>query len=76
MPETVLLIGQNLFFLGRVEALADPLGYEVLRTSTESAFWDSYGSRQLALILVDLDGDELVWSKVLEGLGQRGSGVC
>ena len=50
------------------------LGYEVLRATTESAFWDSYGSRQLALILVDLDGDELVWSKVLEGLGQQGTG--
>lgn len=72
--ETVLLVGQNLFFLGRVETLADPLGYEVLRATTESAFWDSYGSRQLALILVDLDGDELVWSKVLEGLGQQGTG--
>ena len=31
-------------------------------------------SRQLALILVDLEDDELVWSKVLEGLGQRGTG--
>lgn len=72
--ETVLLVGQNLFFLGRVETLADPLGYEVLRAATESAFWDSYGSRQLALILVDLDGDESVWSKVLEGLGQQERG--
>ena len=56
--ETVLLVGQNLFFWGRVETLADPLGYEVLRATTESAFWESYGSGQLALILVDLEGDE------------------
>ncbi len=72
--ETILLVGQNLFFLGRVEALADPLGYEVLRATTESAFWDSYGSRQLALILVDLEGDESVWGKVLEDLGQYEAG--
>ena len=72
--ETVLLVGQNLFFLGRVETLADPLGYEVLRATTESAFWDSYDSRQLALILVDLEGDESVWSKVLEDLGQQETG--
>ena len=72
--ETVLLVGQNLFFLGRVETLADPLGYEVLRATTESEFWDRYGSRQLALILVDLEGDESVWSKVLEGLGQQETG--
>ncbi len=69
--KTVLLVGQNLFFLGRVETLAEPLGYEVLRATTESAFWDSYGSQQLALILVDLEGDESIWSQVLEGLDQR-----
>ncbi len=72
--ETVLLVGQNLFFLGRIETLAEPLGYEVLRATTESAFWDSYGSQQLALILVDLEGNESVWSKVLEGLGQQETG--
>lgn len=72
--ETVLLVGQNLFFWGRVETLADPLGYEVLRATTESDFWDSYGSRQLALILFDLEGDESIWSKVLEYLGQQETG--
>ena len=72
--DTVLLIGQNLFFLGRIETLADPLGYEVLRATSESAFWDSYGSRQLALILVDLEGDESVWSKLLEDLGKQETG--
>ena len=74
MPETILFVGENLFFLGRVETLADPLGSEVFRASTESAFWDSYGSRQPALVLIDLDGDESVWSKVLEGLGQQETG--
>ena len=72
--KTVLLVGQNLFFLGRVETLAEPLGYEVLRATTESAFWDSYGSQQLALILVDLEGDESVWSKVLESLSHQETG--
>ena len=63
--EIILLVGQNLFFLGRVENLAEPLGYEVQRATTESAFWDAYGSGQVALILVDLEGDESIWSKVL-----------
>ena len=62
---TVLLIGQNLFFLGRVEAVAEPLGYEVQRATTESVFWEHYASRRPALILVDLEGDESIWSKVL-----------
>jgi hypothetical protein len=28
--KTVLLVGQNLFFLGRVESLAEARGYELL----------------------------------------------
>ena len=73
--EIILLVGQNLFFLGRVENLAEPLGYEVQYTTTESAFWDAYGSGQIALILVDLEGDESIWRKVLEGIRQQGAGA-
>ena len=69
--ETVLLVGQNLFFLGRVEALAEPLGYEVQRATTESAFSEYYASRRLALLLVDLEGDESIWSKVLEDIDHQ-----
>jgi CheY-like chemotaxis protein len=72
--EIILLVGQNLFFLGRVENLAEPLGYEVQHTTTESAFWDTYGSSQVALILVDLEGDESIWRKVLEGIHQQEPG--
>ena len=68
---TVLLVGQNLFFLGRVETQADPLGYEVRGATTESAFWDIYRGCQPALILVDLEGDESIWSQVLEGLDHQ-----
>ena len=67
----ILLVEQNLFFLGRVEILAEPLGYEVQHATTESAFWDTYGSGQVALILVDLEGDESIWRKVLEGTHQQ-----
>ncbi len=74
--ETVLLVGQNLFFLGRVETVAEPLGYEVQRATTESAFWDIYASRRPALVLVDLEGDESIWSKVLENIdNQKAGGV-
>ena len=72
--ETVLLIGQNLFFLGRVEAVAEPLGYEVKRATTESIFWEHYASRRPALILVDLEGDESIWSKVLENIDHPDKG--
>ena len=63
--ETVVLVGQNLFFLGRVEALAEPLGYNVQWATTESVFWEFYASRRPALVLVDLEGDESIWSNVL-----------
>ena len=42
--ETILLIGQNLFFLGRVEAQAEPLGYEVQWATTQSAFWEHHAN--------------------------------
>ena len=64
--ETVVLVGQNLFFLGRVEALAEPLGYNVQWATTESVFWEFYASRRPALVLVDLEGNESIWSNVLE----------
>ena len=63
--ETVVLVGQNLFFLGRVEALAEPLGYNVQWATTESVFWEFYASRRPALVLVDLEGNESIWSNVL-----------
>ncbi len=72
--ETVLLVGQNLFFLGRVETVAEPFGYEVQRATTESVFWEYYASRRPALILVDLEGEESIWSKVLENIDHQEAG--
>ena len=63
--ETVLLVGQNMFFVGRIEAQAEPLGYEVQWATTQSAFWEYYASRRPVLVLVDLEGDESIWSNVL-----------
>ncbi len=71
--ETILLVGQNLFFSGRVEALAEPLGYDVQRATTESIFWEKYASCRPALVLVDLEGDEPIWTNVLEKLDHQES---
>ena len=70
---TILFVGKNLVFLGRVENLAEPLGYDVRRATSEAAFWDSFGTSPPALILVDLEGDEAVWGKVLEGIHRQES---
>ena len=69
--ETVLLVGQNLFFLGRVEVQAEPLGYEVQWVKTQSAFSEFYGSRRPALVLVDLEGDETIWTNVLQEMDHQ-----
>ena len=72
--ETILLIGQNLFFLGRVEAQAEPLGYEVQWATTQSAFWEHHANCRPALILVDLEGDESIWSNILKEFGHQEEG--
>lgn len=69
--ETIVLVGQNLFFLGRVEAQAEPLGYEVQWAKTQSAFLEKFSSRRPTLILVDLEGDESIWTSVLEGINHQ-----
>ena len=69
--ETVLLVGQNLFFLGRVEVQAEPFGYEVQWAKTQSAFSEYYGSRRPALVLVDLEGDETIWTNVLQEMDHQ-----
>ena len=73
--KTVLLVGQNLFFLGRVDSLAEPLGHEVYRAATESDFNEKARDHQLALVLVDLEGDESIWVKVLEDIKNNRAGV-
>ena len=67
----IILLGQNLFFQGRVETVAEPMGYSVRQAHTEADFWDHYGEGETELVLVDLEGDVDTWSSVLTGLGQR-----
>ncbi len=66
----IILLGQNLFFQGRVAAVAEPLGRPVRQTHTAADFWASYGPTT-ALVLVDLEGDAVVWAAVLAELQQR-----
>ncbi len=69
--EGIILLGQNLFFMGRVETVAEPLGYQVHQAQTEAGFWQSYDDRATSLVLVDLEGNEDTWVAVLAGLQQR-----
>ena len=67
----IILLGQNLFFHGRVETVAEPLGYSVRQAHTEANFWDCYSDGETELVLVDLEGDAETWSVVLTSLGER-----
>ena len=70
MPDekSVLVVGQNLFFLPRIQNAASPHGYKVTQARTESDFWDKFNESEPVLVLVDLEGDEATWPKVVERL--------
>ena len=71
--EKVIVVGQDLFFLPRVQNAAGPHGYEVVQASTSERFHDLYEEGGTALILVDLAGDAPAWRAVVERLsGEAG----
>ncbi len=75
MPDrrAILLVGQNLFFLPRIQNVAGPSGYEVRLTTGAPKFWELYDEGDVALVLVDLEGDKDTWATVIRGLRERAS---
>ena len=73
MPDrkAILVVGRNLFFLPRIQNVASPSGYDVKLISTASEFWEAYGESEIALVLVDLEGDRDTWTAVVRGLRDR-----
>ena len=69
--KSILVVGQNMFFLPRIQNAADALGYTVRQARTESDFWERYQDTKTILVLVDLEGDEETWPKVVEGLKKK-----
>ena len=69
----IILLGQNLFFQGRVETVAEPLGYTVRQANTEADFWETFDPGITELVLVDLEGDAHTWQSVLADLKTRAS---
>ncbi|MCI0771728.1 MAG: hypothetical protein J4N94_07595, partial [Chloroflexi bacterium] len=75
-PKTVLVVGQNLFFLPRIQNAATPNGYKVVQARTEAEFRESFEEGTTALVLVDLEGDAEEWPKVVQGLrGEKRASV-
>ena len=75
-PKTVLVVGQNLFFLPRIQNAATPNGYKVVQARTEAEFRENFEEGTTALVLVDLEGDAEEWPKVVQGLrGEKRASV-
>ena len=73
---TVVVVGQNLVFIPRVQAAAEAVGCDVRLARTVEAFQEAFGRSEPALVLFDLEGDVDTWTGILESLGKSGkSGV-
>ena len=66
--KSVLVLGQNMFFVPRVQIAADAFGYKVMQVRTEPDFWEKFQETHTVLVLVDLEGDAATWPNVVDGL--------
>lgn len=71
---SVILVAQDLFFLGRIDSLASPLGFHVSRASNENDFLEQLSATHPDLILLDLESDESLWISALEHIKQINPG--
>lgn len=69
----IILLGQNLFFLARVETAAAAVGRPVRQARTIAEFRELYAAGDADLLLVDLEGDAAVWAAVLTELAAAGA---
>ncbi len=66
----ILLLGQNLFFLARVEMAAETVGRPVQQVRTLAEFRELYAAGTADLLLVDLEGDPAVWTAALTEIAE------
>lgn len=76
MPQndSILIISQNLFFLPRVQNVAEPLGCDVRQIRTEAEYNDAFEKQAPALVLVDLEGDAETWPNIVESTRSKPDG--
>ena len=61
----------DLFFLPRIQNIAEPNGYNVIRTVDLESFTKTYSQDDLILILIDLEGNSRVWKDILMFLSNQ-----
>ncbi len=62
LPQVVLVLTGNLFFIPRIESAAMRAGMEAVYGNSASGLLKSTAGREIALALVDLESDEAVWT--------------
>ena len=67
----IVVIAQDLFFLPRIQNIAKPYGYNVVRTADLESFKKTYLEENFCLILIDLEGSPEVWKKILAFLSNQ-----
>lgn len=70
--ETVLIVTSNLFFVPRVENPAAEYDLDVEQVASEAAFQKEYSSRQVPLVLIDLEGEPETWTAIVKSLVDEG----
>ena len=73
--KAILVVSQNLFFLPRIQNVAGPSGYEVRLADSATKFWELHNEGNVALVLVDLEGNSNTWSSVVQKLRESTSPV-
>lgn len=64
----VLLVSTNLFFVPRIHGAAAANGLVLRMTTSEVDFWKAYAEGDVSLVLVDLEGEKSLWTKVVSGV--------
>ena len=66
--ETILILTDNLFFVPRVQIAAEISGYDVIPSSTESEFWNTYSINLVPIVVIDLEIQYERWTTVVTEL--------
>ena len=69
--KNIAVVTQDLFFLPRIQNIAEPNGYNVVRTVDLESFTKIYSQDDLILILIDLEGNSRVWKDILMFLSNQ-----
>ena len=72
--QKIVLLAQNLMFMPRIMSAAQAAGLTTRYANSAPDFWAVFEEGLPALVLVDLEGDPVIWTEVLEELQASADG--